>query len=101
MSAQLNFKTLLGAFLQGLGAMLAFVVSLVISNLISLLSPEIMANRSLGQRLSPRSPGVPIQRGCQRADSGLGWAALQFQRPENGWAVVCAVVWSAGPYGPD
>jgi hypothetical protein len=43
MDTPLNFKTLLGAFLQVLGAMLAFVVSLVISNLISPLSPEIMA----------------------------------------------------------
>ena len=43
MNNQINIKILLGIFFQALGAMLAFFVSLVISNLISPLSPEIMA----------------------------------------------------------
>jgi hypothetical protein len=43
MKTPFNFKNLLIALLQGLGAMLAFVVSLVIANLIAPLSPAIMA----------------------------------------------------------
>jgi hypothetical protein len=43
MNTQFKFKNFLGIFFQGLGSMLAFVVSLVISNMISPLSPEIMA----------------------------------------------------------
>jgi hypothetical protein len=42
MNTQPTFKTYLGIFFQGLGAMLAFVVSLIISNAISPLSPAIM-----------------------------------------------------------
>lgn len=41
MNIQLNFKNSLGIFFQGLGAMLAFVVSLMISNMLSPLSAEI------------------------------------------------------------
>jgi hypothetical protein len=42
MNSQFRFKTLAGIVFQGLGAMLAFVVSLIVSNLISPLSPAIM-----------------------------------------------------------
>ena len=38
-----NFKTLVIIILQGLGAMLAFVVSLIIANMLLPLSPEISA----------------------------------------------------------
>jgi hypothetical protein len=43
MNTQPTFKTYLGIFFQILGAMLAFVVSLILGNLISPLSPAIMA----------------------------------------------------------
>ncbi len=43
MNVHLNFKNLLGVFFQTLGAMLAFVISLMISNIISPLSAEITA----------------------------------------------------------
>lgn len=42
MKNQFDFRNLFGIFFQTLGAMLAFVVSLVISNMISPLSPAIM-----------------------------------------------------------
>jgi len=42
-STQFNFKNLFGIFFQGLGGMLAFVISLVVANMVSPLSPEIMA----------------------------------------------------------
>jgi len=38
----MNFKSVLKIFFQGLGAMLAFVVSLILSNMLSPLSPELM-----------------------------------------------------------
>jgi len=43
MNKQSGFKTILGIFFQGLGSMLAFVVSLVVTNMLVSLSPEIMA----------------------------------------------------------
>lgn len=42
MNSQSNFKNLLGIFIQVLGAMIAFVVGLVIADVLSPLSPEIM-----------------------------------------------------------
>jgi hypothetical protein len=39
----MSIKSTLGIILQGVGAMLAFVVSLVVANMLSPLSPEIMA----------------------------------------------------------
>ena len=42
MNTTSTFKTLLTIFFQGLGAMLAFAISLIVSNLISPLSPTIM-----------------------------------------------------------
>ena len=42
MDSQFSFKRLLVILLQVLGAMLAFVISLIISNMISPLSPAIM-----------------------------------------------------------
>ncbi len=43
MNTKLNFKTALGVILQAFGAMLAFVLSLVIASTLAPLSPEIMA----------------------------------------------------------
>ncbi len=43
MNKQLNFRALAGILLQFFGAMLAFVVSLLVSSLLAPLSPEIMA----------------------------------------------------------
>jgi hypothetical protein len=43
MNKQVSFKQVFGVFTQGLGAMLAFLVSLVLANMLSPLSPEIMA----------------------------------------------------------
>ena len=44
MKKQSNFKSILSIFIQGLGAMLAFVISLVLSNMLVPLSPEIIAS---------------------------------------------------------
>jgi hypothetical protein len=44
MKEQSNFKNILGILFQGLAAMLAFVVCLVVTNLLAPLSPEIMAS---------------------------------------------------------
>jgi hypothetical protein len=44
MNTQFSFKNLSGIFFQGLGTMLAFVISLVIANILVPLSPEIMAS---------------------------------------------------------
>ena len=44
MNKQSGFKNILSIFFQGFGAMLAFVVSLVLSNMLVPLSPEIMAS---------------------------------------------------------
>jgi hypothetical protein len=43
MNKQSGFKNLLGIFFQGLGAALAFVLSMIVSNLLVPLSPAIMA----------------------------------------------------------
>jgi hypothetical protein len=51
----MNAKNILGIFFQGLGAALAFVVSLMISNLISPLSPEIMAAGNSASGFLPSS----------------------------------------------
>ncbi|MBL0347988.1 hypothetical protein [Candidatus Villigracilis affinis] len=48
----MSIKPILKIILQGLGAMLAFVFSLVIANMLSPLSPEIMAGKDYRQWIS-------------------------------------------------
>jgi hypothetical protein len=53
MNKQSGFKNLLGIFFQGLGAALAFVLSMIVANLLVPLSPEIMAAQASARVFSP------------------------------------------------
>jgi hypothetical protein len=96
-----NFKTLFVIILQVLGAMLAFVVSLIVANMLLPLSPEISA---AGQTATGfLAPPLAFLFNAFVNGVILVWAArsLQFQRHGAVRATARALLWRTSLYDPD
>ena len=74
----MSIKSIFRIIFQGLGAMLAFVISLAISNLISPLSPEIMDTAKSATGFLSSGMAFLFNAATNALISGLGSAAFQF-----------------------